>query len=52
LDFDLEKVLSANHAQLKFQAATHLLCPGWVSRITKWQMFATGIFKTEFVIFG
>jgi len=33
LEFDFEKVGSANHAQLKFQEATHLPCPGWVCGI-------------------
>jgi len=31
--------------------STHMSCPGWVCGVMKQQTFATGIFKTEFVIF-
>jgi len=52
LDFDSGKVGPTNRTKLKFRYATHLLCRGWLCRVTKWQMFATGIFKTIYVIFG
>jgi len=44
LDFDSGEVGTTNHAQLKFQEATHLLCRGWVCGVKR-QKFAPGIFK-------
>jgi len=52
LDFESEKVGSTSHTQLKFQEATHMLCGEWVCGVIKWQKFANGISKTEFVISG
>jgi len=48
LDFDSDEIGSTNHTQLKLQEGTHLPCAGWVCGVIKRQMFATGIFKTEF----
>jgi len=52
LEFNSEKVGSATHPQLKLQEATRSPCPARVCGIIRQQMFATGISKTEFVIFG
>jgi len=51
LEFHSGKVWSTNHTQLKLQEATHLPCPGWDCGIIKRQKFATGFFKTEFMLF-
>jgi len=51
-DFDSGEVGPTNHTQLKFQEATHLPCRGWLCEAIERQKFATGKYKTVYVIFG
>jgi len=51
LDFDSGQVGTTNHAQVKFQEATHLVCLGWFCGVIKRQKFSTRIFRTEFMSF-